>query len=275
MLGRARLKMDFGKTMISKITTVLFVGMIATSALAQEISEESYNAGDTTPTSEAAPEEKRYEIREQQVTGNGLVEVVFPAEILAPYKERRPDHQFVFHFQYENFKPNQMTLAGQGSYDTVFSGSASVMGLNLGYKYNAPLVGLEVSGFFGSGGLGGGKNGSGYSVEKKGVRLAAIFDDFAPEPYLAPYVGLQIVKWDVKESSNSGASSAGLDAVMGTQIGLLVQLNWLEPASALRALNEDGLNNSYLDLFMQQYGATSGTNLASAFNWGAGFRLEY
>lgn len=269
MLGRARLKIDFGKT----LAVALIASFLSSPVTAQEISEENYNPGDA--PAEPAPQANRYEIREQQVTGNGLVEVVFPAEILAPYKERRPDHQFVFHFQYENFKPSELQFSGQGNHSAVFTGSAQLMGLNLGYKYNLPVVGLELSGFFSSGGQGGGINQTGYFLEKKGLRFAAVFDGIMDEPYIAPYVGMQIVKWNVKESSNVGSSSASPDPVMGTQMGLLIQLNWLEPESALRALNEDGLNNAYLDVFMQQYEATAGANLASSFNWGAGFRLEY
>lgn len=212
----------------------------------------------------------------QEVTGNGLVEIIYPVEILVPYKERRPDHQFVFQFQYENFKPSELLFSGQGNHETVFNGaSAAVMSLNLGYKYNLPVLGVELSAFFGSGGLGGGANDAAYSVQKKGVRIAAVIDGIMSEPYVAPYAGLQFVSWDFKESSRVGAGSASPEPVMGTQLGLLVQLNWLEPKSALRALNDDGLNNSYLDLFLQQYAGTGATNLATAFNMGAGFRLEY
>ncbi len=246
MLGRARLKMDLRR----KLVTASLCASLGSPVLAQEISTQDYE-----PAS-------KHEIRELKVTGNGLIEIVYPAEVLAPYKERRPDHQFIFHFQYENLKP-----AGLGS--------AAIMGLNLGYKYNVPVVGLEISGFFGSGGSAGGSNGSSYSVQKKGVRAAAVFDDFMNEPYVAPYFGLQIVKWDFDESSLSGRNSASLDPTLGTQVGLLIQLNWLEPKTALNALNEDGLNNSYLDLFLQQYASTKGVNLATSFNWGAGFRMEY
>lgn len=206
---------------------------------------------------------------------NGLIEIVYPVEILEPYKNRRPDHQFIFHFQFENFRPQGFQFQGQGTHAAIFEGSAPINSLALGYKYNLPLVGVELSAFFGSGGQGGGLNNTSYSVQKKGVRLAAVFDDFMNEPYVAPYFGIQLVTWDFQELSSLGASSGSLGPATGTQAGLLFQLNWLEPNSALKALNEDGLNNAYLDLFMQQYSATTGTNLASAFNWGAGFRLEY
>jgi hypothetical protein len=236
MLGRARLKMDLRKITILGALWLLTPGL----AGAQE------------------------------------VEIVYPVEILAPYRERRPDHQIIFHFQYENFKPSEIQFSGQGGYESVFNGSsASIMGLNLGYKYNLPLVGVELSGFFGSGGAGGGTSNAAYSVQKKGLRTALILDGIMDEPYVAPYLGIQFVSWDFQESSDVGATSITTDYVMGTQIGVLLQLNWLEPATALRALNEDGLTNSYLDLFVQQYGGTSPVNLATSFNWGAGFRLEY
>lgn len=274
MLGRARLKIDFRK----KLLGVLFLVTICCSANSQEISTEEYNPNDNSSVETTSnvggasatvekASETNYEIKDSVGSGAGLVEIVYPAEILAPYKDRRPDHQFVFHFQYENFKPT--------GFSQVIASSASVLGLNLGYKYNLPVVGLELSGFFGSGGASGGVDRTSYSVQKKGLRLAAIFDGILDEPYVAPYLGLQIVKWDVSSTSDFGTFSASPDFVMGTQVGLLFQLNWLEPKTALRALNEDGLNNSYLDLFFQQYGATSGIDLASSFNWGAGFRLEY
>lgn len=274
MLGRARLKMDFGKTNLTAVCILMFMTSLA---LAQEVPSEDLPAIETAgPLVGTLQNEKPIEMTREEVTGNGLVEIVYPVEYLVPYKERRPDHQFIFHFQYENFKPAALVFSGQGNHDSIFGGaSAPVMSLSLGYKYNLPIVGVEVSAFFGSGGLTGGANNTAYSVQKKGVRLAAVFDGIMSEPYVVPYVGIQFVGWDFKESSSLGANSASPGFIMGTQAGLLFQLNWLEPKSALRALNDDGLNNSYLDLFIQQYAATENANLASAFNWGAGFRLEY
>lgn len=265
MLGRARLKIDFGKIL-------LLMALVGPSpAFAQEVSSEEYAPAPTESAPESPPQLTR-----QEVTGNGLVEIVYPVEILVPYKERRPDHQFVFHFQYENFKPTGLSFAGQGTYDSVFNGaSAPIMSLNLGYKYNLPVVGVELSAFFGSGGLASGANNTAYSIQKKGIKAAAVFDGIMQEPYVAPYVGLQFVGWDFKESSSVGANSASPGFILGTQAGLLLQLNWLEPKTALRALNDDGLNNSYLDLFVQQYASPKELNLATSFNWGAGFRLEY
>lgn len=60
--------------------------------------------------------------------------------------------------------------------------------------------------------------------------------------------------------------------------GLLIQLNWLEAETAKDAYLNQGVENTYLDIFWNQY-ASSGSdedlNLETQSNWGAGLRIEF
>jgi hypothetical protein len=213
-------------------------------------------------------------------TLSGKVEIEIPPEILAPYSERRPDWQITFNFQLENFKPTDLTLGTGAKYNDQFGGkSLSLINFYLGGKYNFPVTAIDLSLNYGAGGGAGqpeGQSGVGILVVKKGVRIALELDQMMREPYVAPYAALSFNAWDYSESSTGQTLNKSTTPQMGFQLGALVQLNSLEEKTALRALREDGLQNTFLDVFVHQYTAeTDGIKLTSALSWGLGFKTEY
>lgn len=224
----------------------------------------------------------------RELPAEGKVTIEYPVETALPYRERRPRHQFTAHVQYENFAPTgylSPVIADPStvdpSYQNVYNQEdIPLIGLALGYKFNMPFLGVEVAPFYAAGGITSSRTGENITLnfEKYGVRFAAYLETLFREPYVVPYVSGVIQVWGIEESGASLAFSRSTAYTFGFGAGLLFQLNWLDPAAALLALNESGLSNTYLDVFVQQYGDTVDANdpvLSTDFNWGAGIRLEY
>lgn len=222
-----------------------------------------------------------------ETPGSELIEIEYPVEALLPYRDRRPTHQVTANIQHEMFAPTGFISptvtdpAAANIYSKVYSDKdMGITSLSIGYKYNIPLIGLEVAPFYGMGSLKESTIGETMllDVSKAGVRVAGYLETLTSEPYVVPYAALQFQIWNVEEKSATKAFSRETGFVMGTQLGLLIQLNWIDPDGALTAMNESGLNNTYLDIFAQQYGESTDSadpNLTTDFNWGVGLRLEY
>lgn len=213
---------------------------------------------------------------------NGLIEIEYPVEALLPYRERRPKNQLTLHFQYENFLPNGYISPTVGTtYGETYKNVATpLISGSIGWKHNIPFLGLEVAAFYGNGGLADTQMGEKvtFDVSKYGLKFAGYLETLFKEPYVVPYGAVQVQGWDVSEIRTNSKYERTTSYNVGFQVGALIQLNWLEQDSSLAALNESGLTNTYLDIFAQQYGNTSDAadpKMASEFNWGAGFRVEY
>lgn len=217
---------------------------------------------------------------------SGLVEVVYPVEISRPYRERRPKNQVTLQVDYENYMPANyfspsVPEPNPNAYKSIF-GETSIPMVNfaLGWKHNLSLLGIELAAFYGTGAIQDNRIGDKVSLnlQKAGLKLAGYLDTLFKEPYVVPYAAAQFQIWNVFEESSTLVYERASAYGIGFQAGLLFQLNWLEPNSSLMALNESGLNNTYVDLFVQQYGDTVDSKdpyLASDLNWGVGLRLEY
>lgn len=217
---------------------------------------------------------------------SGLVEVVYPVEYTRPYRERRPKNQLTFQVDYENYMPSEyfspsVPDPSPNGYVNVF-GETSIPMVNfaLGWKYNFSLLGMELAAFYGTGAIQDNRIGDRISLhlQKAGFKLAGYLDTLFKEPYVVPYAAAQFQIWNIFEESSTLVYERESAYGIGVQAGLLFQLNWIEPGSSLMALNESGLNNTYIDLFVQQYSDTVDSKdpyLASDLNWGVGLRLEY
>lgn len=218
----------------------------------------------------------------------GKIQIEYPIEVSLPYRDRRPRHQFTASVQYENYAPTNYFSAVvpdpstvDATYKGVFANEdIPLLGISLGYKFNMPFLGLEIAPYYASGSIKSSRAGENInlSLEKYGVRFAAYLETLFKEPYVVPYVASQIQVWGVEEKGQTLSFSRSTAYAVGFGAGMLFQLNWLDPAAALESLNSSGLNNSYLDVFFQQYGDTSDNTdplMSSEFNWGVGLRLEY
>lgn len=218
----------------------------------------------------------------------GKILIEYPAQVFLPYRERRPRHQFTAHLQYENFAPTgylspvipDPTIVSNTYKDTYDLDDIPIISAAVGWKFNVPFMGIELAAFYGQGSLQSSKSGEPLSLdlEKYGLKFAAYLETLFSEPYVVPYISAQMQLWGIEEKSSGLKFSRTTGYAVGFGAGMLFQLNWIEPGAAFLALKDGGLNNTYLDVFIQQYGDTSDSKdpvMSSEFNWGAGLRLEY
>ncbi|MCK6599257.1 MAG: hypothetical protein L6Q37_12905, partial [Bdellovibrionaceae bacterium] len=105
-------------------------------------------------------------------------------------------------------------------------------------------------------------------------------DNMMSEPYIVPYLGLSLFRINSKEKivplEQTFESSSDLGNAL--TIGILVQLNWIEPESAKEIYLNNGVENTYLNIFFSKYENPNNENepsVQSDFNWGAGLRVEF
>lgn len=209
------------------------------------------------------------------------VEIEFLASELVPYAERRPQNQLSFGMQYE---PTTFTKflspIDQQSYETLFGKSTvDIMQINLGWKVNIPIVGIDMQAIYGQGVMSDTRSGQATSLSliKKGLKVSAILDGIFSDNYLVPYFGIQYLEWDVKTANDLSSAALTTGPVMAMSAGALISLNWLDPQSALFSYNDGGINSTYIDLFVNQYQkpGNGGDPDLSGTSFGAGFKVEF
>lgn len=208
-----------------------------------------------------------------------LVEIEYAPAVMLPYRERRPTWSTVFSFRYENYYPSSyQSEIDQAVYDEVFDQEKiPVLGFELGKKYNIDHVALVGTLSYAQGGIASHFSGveTSLNLSLYGLHVGAWFDSLFQEPYVAPYVQADISLVDFQEDTPLNSASGAGGMVFGWTAGALVQLNWLDAESSYRALSEDGLNNTYLDLFIAQSQSSGGADLSTETTWGAGLKLEF
>lgn len=213
----------------------------------------------------------------------GWVEVRPVEQAYRSYLQRRDSGGWMFAFGIENYRPDSFVSPVDGlTYDEIFDGEFQLPYLEAGYKKNlGPLsFGLLLNyAFVHPSGYANGESRD-YTWERKAIKLMVIFDGIADEPRLAPYASFGLYQMGLDESLSvtdltfSGQTQTG--SLM--TLGLLIQLNWIEPEASRWAWLSAGVENTYLDFFMSQHGPPSGSDdpdTSSKFNWGAGLRIEF
>jgi hypothetical protein len=215
---------------------------------------------------------------------DGKIEIVYPAEKLAPYKLRRADWGFLFGLSGEQIVPTKFrSRIDNSSYAELFGTSPMQAGqLELGLKYNFMLGSLGASVLYGNGGVHDGRIGDGrtLNVTKKGLHLTYTMDNLFNEPYVAPYGGVQFASWEWTEFADTALTkeTGSTSLTGGLTVGVLLQIDWLMPGEALNARNSSGIENTFLDLYVSQYNASEAKedqNLQTDMNYGFGLKVEY
>lgn len=214
---------------------------------------------------------------------NALVEVHINQDVLAPYKERREKHGIYFGVQYEPLvlKNYESTLQSGVKYGSLFGDEAiSLIRANMNYKYNFEMGSLALGGDVGSGEVKGSKSGSSttLSVLKYGINMQFTIDNVWPEPYAAPYFGLNLWQMDLSEKNPTDSYSGVTQIGYNYMLGVLVQLDWLDKDTAKESTFSTGLENTFLDLYITQYAKTESAedpNTETDLGYGAGVRLEF
>lgn len=216
--------------------------------------------------------------------GDGNVEIIYPASRMDPYRERRSDWAIQFAINYENFMPLKFTSSNDGKkYSELFGeNSMALIQGELGLKYNFMLGALTFDLMAGSASISDArsKEDRGLWILKRAAAFGYTMDAVMKEPYIAPYAKFQIFDFMYKDKGSAAGDSRGTTAwTTGFTLGLLIQLNSIDPTETALAANRDyGLNNTYLDVFATQYNTSNAKDdpqFMTSLNWGAGIRLEF
>ncbi|MNT14044.1 hypothetical protein D3C72_1490340 [compost metagenome] len=185
--------------------------------------------------------------------------------------------------QYEPLvlKNYESTLQPAVKYKGLFGDEAiSLIRANMNYKYNFELGSIAIGADVGSGEVKGNKSGSSttLTVLKYGLNLQFTVDNIWPEPYGAPYFGVNIWQMDLSEKNPSDSYSGVTQMGYNYMVGVLVQLDWIDQETAKQSTFSTGLENTFLDLYITQYAKTSAEddpNTETDLGYGAGVRLEF
>ncbi|XGC80848.1 hypothetical protein ACES2L_16105 [Bdellovibrio bacteriovorus] len=211
-----------------------------------------------------------------------LVEVEIYQDYLAPYKERRETHGSYVTLGYEALElKNYISALDSKTYADMF-GTAPVALVNFGvdYKYNFALGSLAFGFQYGKGGVTGEDSGEERTLDitKMGVGTKFTLDMIMNEPLVAPYVGLNIWKMTIAETSPSDEFSADTQMGMNYTVGLLLQLDWLDYETAKNTTFNWGLENTFIDVYATKYAKTNATddaNTETDMVYGGALRLEF
>lgn len=226
---------------------------------------------------------------------DGTIEVIYAPEIQAPYLERQSSLGITAGLSFAEFYPDKFrSEIDNSSYDEIFqSYPMEMIKLDLGLKYNTGLGSFGVGGSIGYADVDGqlrDQNGNrlggtrDLNVIKYALTGSYTLDTLFNEPYVVPYLGGEIftLNWEEKDlknvDPNKTSKSGSTSFALGVTAGILIQLNWIDPDSSLAAQKSSGLNNTFLDLYVNQFNTSNNEkdkNFETAMNLGGGIKLEF
>lgn len=262
----------------------------------------SDNTALETPAADPFPEfgneeEPTYNYTESQSpvfdVPTGSVTYETTSEATLPYKQRRKTHGVLFTLLYEKMYPLYYeSMIDLATADEFLDGSAvGMFGAELGYKYNFSLGSLALLFQYTAGQTIGNKLGYDRSLHltKKAAVANFALDAIMNEPYLVPYVQGSVNIFDAVEDDPNFEANATTGMVLGYRLGLLFQLDWIERSIDKRTheqgLVSSGLQNTYLDVFINSYMAPSdilsadnpegSPNISAEAQFGLGLKMEF
>lgn len=214
----------------------------------------------------------------------GLIEIEYSPEITYPYNERRGSWSTIIALNQENFYPDKLRTSDGTTYSQIFGKSdIKMMQAEIGVKYNFFLGSLYAS-IIGSTGKviePTDSNQATLSIVKRSGSVGLILDNFFKEPYVAPYASIQALnfQYNYNDPITSFSASDTTGITTAVTAGVLLQLNAIDLTNAAETANHEwGLDNTYLDIFISQYGSTAtkeSPDFQTSFNYGAGIKLEF
>nr|BFD69008.1 hypothetical protein HAGR004_40300 [Bdellovibrio sp. HAGR004] len=228
------------------------------------------------PQEETIPVENMVEVPPQDLP---LVELQIRQDNLAPYKERRETHGVYFGMDYEaiNFKNLISTLDGMSYKDVFGEDTVNLVQAGIDYKFNFTLGSLSAGIFYGMGRVDA-ENSRSLEISKYGAAFRFTADMIMNEPYVVPYVGVNVWQMGISEKSATDSFSATTQLGYNYSLGLLIQLDWIDYETAKETTFNWGLENTFLDVYATQYAKTEAPddpNTETDFTYGAGLRFEF
>nr|BFD61300.1 hypothetical protein CKG001_34070 [Bdellovibrio sp. CKG001] len=228
------------------------------------------------PQEETIPVENMVEVPPQDLP---LVELQIRQDNLAPYKERRETHGVYFGMDYEaiNFKNLISTLDGMSYKDVFGEDTVNLVQAGVDYKFNFALGSLSAGIFYGMGRVDA-ENSRSLEISKYGAAFRFTADMIMNEPYVVPYVGVNVWQMGISEKSATDSFSATTQLGYNYSLGLLIQLDWIDYETAKETTFNWGLENTFLDVYATQYAKTEAPddpNTETDLTYGAGLRFEF
>jgi hypothetical protein len=253
------------------------------STLETEAKEKNDVETSETTQQAAISEENEDSLVEDYRNTEGLVEMHYPIDADIPYKQRRPDTAFTFGLTYENFYPsNYSSIIDAADFYQDLFGEAEIpmVSADIGFKYNFTLGALlaGIGGGYGTLSETRGEVLRKVEFTKGSAYLGYLMDSVFDEPYVAPYITGGATIFSISETAGEETASGTTDNCFFYKAGVLVQLNWLEDDTSRKSLIDNGLQNTYLDLFVTQYSTSANeddTDTETGINFGAGLKLEF
>jgi hypothetical protein len=214
----------------------------------------------------------------------GLVEITYPVDTFASYKDRRITHGANVGINITNFVPYNWESQIDGEYygDTFGATPISLFCIEMGYKFNFVMGSISLMPGIGFGEQKADFNGVSRTMNVMKFSGKGMFalDNLFSEPYLVPYAAASVWQMRITEFLETSTEKYVHPTGIGLEysFGALIQLNWLEPDLARQSLSNSGLQNTYIDLYVSQHMNSSSTNDPStitAMDFGAGLRLEF
>lgn len=229
------------------------------------------------------PQEELVEVREK--SSDEYVEIRTSHDIFLPYKQRQNPWGFSFSLGAEQVDfPNLVSQFDDNSFQSLFgSNGLTMLSAELGPKYNFSWGSLSM--LLGYGHLSAKDSRiqveAGLDITRYSATAVLQLDSFWDEPYFVPYFGLGAWQSDYAETS---ADQPGEVMRYSTEIGYHVRvgalfgLDWLEPATVLRARKQTGIKG----VFVNVYASTSfmaepspDPDLENEYDLGASLVFEY
>lgn len=229
------------------------------------------------------PEQELVEVRSR--TSDQLVEIRTSNDIFLPYKQRQNTWGFAFSLGAEQVDfPNLISQFDDNSFQSIFGSSGlSMLNIELGPKYNFSWASLSL--LFGYGQLSARDSRigveAGLDITRYSSTAVLTLDNFWDEPYFVPYLGAGIWQSDYAETSSDlpgDVRKYSTEIGYHIRVGALLGLDWIEPATVLRARKQTGIKG----VFVNVYASTSfmsesapDPDLENEYDLGASLVFEY
>jgi hypothetical protein len=183
-----------------------------------------------------------------KVYTHSTVEVEKTVESMLPYKQRKVSRGGLFSIQRIQYSPSNFNSMLDGRiFSDSYTDSINVINIQVEKKFNFDIFSAGL-GFGYLTGSSSGEFGQSLSMTGPSVSLSVLIDGIADEPYVAPFFNVQMSNISLKEENDYLSADINYNLSSIITLGAHVQLNWLDENSAFQALNDVGLENSYLTL---------------------------
>jgi hypothetical protein len=217
----------------------------------------------------------------ERIENRSDIEIDYKPDAFVAYRLRKQDWSYQFSLGVESYQPSKhQSEIDQALYSAGIGNKISIYNLATGLMYNTALFGISAQLFFGKGWTRGDSLGvdRSLSVTLTGAKAGVYFNNLLSEPYVVPYglVRFSIFGWS--EQVDGSEIKTGQAAYnVGSQIGALFQLNWIEPDTSL-ASQINGMQNTYLDLYLHQNNTSNGADdpdFQSDLSYGLSVMMEF